>query len=328
MLNISNFGNQYQPEASTAHVLRFEAYEHPKPAVPSTSPPVPLASSSEFIPVPSPSYYSETQKVASVPSASDPRSSELKLRLDGVQKKWGRPTYSSPSTSTSNSNLQKTVNAITQDGVSTGNPKAHETSHESKRSQIEISPEKQKLAATLFGGTISKPGRRVNQGLAKASSQAVTKATVASTAENPVSHTTPVAPPPDLLDLGGTAGTSEAQPMDPFMQLEGLLDPAQETSSVNRNAITVNEVPDIMTLYEKTLGGGQSGGGAHASSTNRDDVSFISTLPNATFDPATQPVQHAKGPNPKDSLEKDAFVRQMGVTPSNQNPNLFRDLLG
>uniref|UniRef100_A0A2P2MR77 Clathrin/coatomer adaptor adaptin-like N-terminal domain-containing protein n=1 Tax=Rhizophora mucronata TaxID=61149 RepID=A0A2P2MR77_RHIMU len=331
MLNISNFGNQYQPEASTAHVLRFEAYEHPKPAVPSTSPPVPLASSSEFIPVPSPSYYSETQKVASVSSSSDPGSSELKLRLDGVQKKWGRPTYSSPLTSTSNSNLQKIGNAITQDGVSTGNPKAYETSNESKRSQVEISPEKQKLAATLFGGTTSKPERRAssaNQRVAKTSSQAATKATVASTAENPVSRTTPVAPPPDLLDLGGAASTSEAQTMDPFKQLEGLLDPVQDTASVGRNAITANEVPDIMALYEKTLGGGQSGGAGYASSTNRDDASIISTLSSATIDTAMQPVQHTKGPNPKDSLEKDAFVRQIGVTPSSENPILFRDLLG
>ena len=35
-----------------------------------------------------------------------------------------------------------------------------------------------------------------------------------------------------------------------------------------------------------------------------------------------------KGPNLRESLEKDALQRQMGVVPSMQNPNLFSDLLG
>ncbi|WOG93270.1 hypothetical protein DCAR_0312551 [Daucus carota subsp. sativus] len=43
---------------------------------------------------------------------------------------------------------------------------------------------------------------------------------------------------------------------------------------------------------------------------------------------AQSPKSANKGPNLKDALQKDALVRQMGVTPTNQNPNLFRDLLG
>jgi AP-4 complex subunit epsilon-1 len=43
---------------------------------------------------------------------------------------------------------------------------------------------------------------------------------------------------------------------------------------------------------------------------------------------AANPSQISKGPNVKDALEKDALVRQMGVTPSGQNPNLFKDLFG
>lgn len=65
------------------------------------------------------------------------------------------------------------------------------------------------------------------------------------------------------------------------------------------------------------------------------DVNSSSALLNASnnFDDgasvAAQPPQVTnKGPNLKDALQKDALVRQMGVTPTNQNPNLFRDLLG
>ena len=43
---------------------------------------------------------------------------------------------------------------------------------------------------------------------------------------------------------------------------------------------------------------------------------------------AQSPQSSNKGSNLKDALQKDALVRQMDVTPTNQNPNLFRDLLG
>jgi len=35
-----------------------------------------------------------------------------------------------------------------------------------------------------------------------------------------------------------------------------------------------------------------------------------------------------KGESSQDSLQKDAVSRQVGVTPTGKNPNLFRDLLG
>lgn len=66
------------------HDLRSEAYELPKPSVPSM-PPVCLSSATEFVPVPEPSYPRETQKVASVPSVSSADPSELWLPLNGVQ---------------------------------------------------------------------------------------------------------------------------------------------------------------------------------------------------------------------------------------------------
>ncbi|KAF8402204.1 hypothetical protein HHK36_013156 [Tetracentron sinense] len=123
MLNINNFRSQYQHEAST-HALRFEAYELPQPSVASRIPsvPVPLASSTELMPVSEPIYPKEIHQVASLPSVSDTRLVELKLQLEGVQKKWGRPTYSSPAPSTSSSTTQKTVNEIFKIGM----PKASE----------------------------------------------------------------------------------------------------------------------------------------------------------------------------------------------------------
>ncbi|KAK2647778.1 hypothetical protein Ddye_015267 [Dipteronia dyeriana] len=325
MLNISNFRNQDQHEASSMHSLRFEAYELPKPSMPSRIPPVSLASTTELVPVPEPSYLRETQKVASSPSVSNADSSELRLRLDGVQKKWGRPTYSSSETSTSSSTSQKTVNEVSKvDGTGTVNSKAHDNSYSSRKPQVEISSEKQKLAASLFGGSskTDKRGSTVGHKAGKASSHAVekpqtTKAPVKSTAV----ETIVVQPPPDLLDLGEPTVVSSSPPsVDPFKQLEGLIEPTQVTSSVNHGVVGANKSPDLMGLYVETAESGPS----------TDDANPLSGLTNSDFKNAHEGIatQLSKGPNTKHSLEKDALVRQMGVTPTSHNPNLFKDLLG
>lgn len=335
MVNISNFRNQDQLEVAS-HGLRFEAYELPKPSVQSWTPPMSVASSTELVPVPEPSYYRETPQTASVPSSSDTGPSGLKLRLDGVQKKWGRPTYSSSSASTSNSSSLKAVNGITQvDGVSTGNSKTHETSYDSRRPQVEISEEKQKLAASLFGGS-SKTERRSSTGhkVAKASSHAAEKlhtpkSTAISSADNAVEKPNLVQPPPDLLDLGEPIVTSSAPSVDPFRQLEGLLDATQVPGTLGGT-----KAPDFMALYAETPASGQSAGVSHPLSLIRDEINLVPGLSNASSNTvhggatAANPSQISKGPNVKDALEKDALARQMGVTPSGQNPNLFKDLFG
>jgi AP-4 complex subunit epsilon-1 len=321
MLNISNFRSQDQLEVSM-HGLRFEAYELPKPPVPSRIPPPLLAPSAELVPVSEPSYSRETHQVATVPSVSDSGSLELKLRLDGVQRKWGKPTYSSPSSSTSNSTSQNTVNGTTTqvDGAGNVNSKAR-TTYDSRRPQVEISPEKQKLAASLFGGSSQTEKRPASAShkAAKASSHASEKsqAPKAVVVSNEVTvEKTNHQPPPDLLDLGEpTVTTSSAPLVDPFKQLEGLLDSTQVTSTVNHGA---TESPDIISLYANTPASVQSSSAEISVPANKDDINVTSTL-------ATQFI---KGPNAKDALEKDALVRQLGVTPSSQNPNLFRDLLG
>lgn len=325
MLNIiSNFRSQDQLEVSM-HGLRFEAYELPKPPVPSRIPPPLLAPSAELVPVSEPSYSRETHQVATVTSVSDAGSLELKLRLDGVQRKWGKPTYSSPASSTSNSSSQNTVNGTTQvDGAGNVNSKAR-TTYDSRRPQVEISPEKQKLAASLFGGSSQTEKRPTSAShkVAKANSHAAEKsqAPKAVVVSNEVTvEKTNHQPPPDLLDLGEpTVTTSSAPLVDPFKQLEGLLDTTQVTSTVNHGAVGATESPDIISLYANTPASVQSSSAEiSVPAANKDDINVTSTL-------ATQ---FTKGPNPKDALEKDALVRQLGVTPSSQNPNLFRDLLG
>ncbi|XVF52161.1 hypothetical protein PTKIN_Ptkin04bG0242600 [Pterospermum kingtungense] len=243
MLNIGNFRNQEHHEVSS-HSLRFEAYELPKPTMQSRIPSGSLATT-DLIPVPDPVYPRESYQTAIPSVSSDAGSSELKLRLDGVQKKWGRPTFS-PATSTSNSTSHKTVNGNTQvDGASTVNSRTRET-YNSRKPQVEISPEKQRLAASLFGGS-SKTEKRpaVSHKNSKASSHIVEKSHVEVASDV-------VQQPPDLLDLGEPTGTSTAPPsVDPFKQLEGLLDPTQVASS----GASARESHDILTMYAETAAG-------------------------------------------------------------------------
>ncbi|KAF3449258.1 hypothetical protein FNV43_RR09986 [Rhamnella rubrinervis] len=334
MLNISTFGSQDQHEVST-HGLRFEAYELPKAPVPPRV--APTVSSTELVPVPEPSYSRETHQAAAASSVSDSGSSELKLRLDGVQKKWGRPAYSSSTPSTSNSTPQKTVNGVSQDVGSTVNSKARE-SYDLKKSQVEINPEKQKLAASLFGGS-SKTERKppsASHKVAKASSHATESSLVPNKAvvtTEVVSAGTNHQPPPDLLDLGEPSATSSAPFIDPFKQLEGLLDPTLVSSTTNNGASGSSNAPDIMSLYADMSTTGQSSSTGNSVSADGINAIFTSGFSTATSTDqggvaVAQSSQLSKGPNPKDSLEKDALVRQMGVNPTSQNPNLFRDLLG
>ncbi|KAH0981492.1 hypothetical protein GBA52_008669 [Prunus armeniaca] len=273
MLNISNFSNE-----ALTHGLRFEAYELPKPAVPSRIPPAAVASSTELVPVPEPSYAREIRQPASLPPVSDAGSSELKLRLDGVQRKWGRPTYSSPALSISNSSSsssQKSANGVTQiDSVSTSNSKARDT-YESRRPQVEISPEKQKLASSLFGGS-SKNERRpssANHKVSKANIHASEKPQVpkAAAVHTEVNHE----PAPDLLDLGDST-SSTASTVDPFKQLEGLLDQTEVALTANHGAAGAAKTPDIMGLYADTSLSGLSSSVGDPLPTNRDEFNLAS----------------------------------------------------
>ncbi|XP_054808762.1 AP-4 complex subunit epsilon-like [Prosopis cineraria] len=324
MGNMGNFKCQEQ-NVSSQHALRFEAYELTKPAMPSTVTPVSLAASTNLVSVPEVLYSRETHQIPSGASASEVGQSELKLRLDGVQRKWGRPTSSSiPSMSDSSS--QVALNGVKQvDGASAGNSKTHDN-YDSRKTQVEISLEKQKLAASLFGGS-TKPEKRPS------ASQKVPKARNAAERSQESKAAADQAPPtPDLLDLGEPTVTTAPPYVDPFKQLEGLTDLSLSSTSCSADA--ASKPPDIMSIYEETTTSGQSDSGGYSFPVSGADVNLLSEWSNVEVRATpgetvvASSLQHGKGSNPTDSLEKDALVRQMGVTPSSQNPNLFRDLIG
>lgn len=332
MEDISTIKSLEQREA-VSHGLRFEAYELPRPPVPSSVPPVSSAISAELVPVPEPYHPRETYQSTSDPSVSDDGSSGVKLRLDGVQKKWGRPTYSSSASSATTSTPQKAVNGVSQiDGTSSASSKPRDTYH-SKTAEPEISSEKQKLAASLFGGS-SKTEKRAPSAAHKATKTHHTAKTTAASAEVAAPKASHQPPPPDLLDLGEPAVTSVAPSIDPFKQLEGLLEENQISSTENSKAVEPNKAPDLMALYSGTTMSGQGSNFVDLLSSNKVDLDLTSGLSKVAAKTGRGETtisnlpQFSKGPNVKASLEKDAVARQIGVNPSSQNPNLFKDLLG
>ena len=79
-----------------------------------------------------------------------------------------------------------------------------------------------------------------------------------------------------------------------------------------------------MSLYAETT----ASGGYSIPVSGGYDVNLLSELSNAATKATREETIVKPLPDAKDSLEKDALVRQMGVKPSSQNPNLFSDLLG
>ncbi|CAI9784685.1 unnamed protein product [Fraxinus pennsylvanica] len=313
--NISNFRSQ--DHESSTHALRFEAYELPKSSVPPKVPSV-LSSSAELVPIPQPSYVAEVhQPATSALKVSGSGSSELKLRLDGVQKKWGRPAFSSTTPSPSSSDNFGSNNGTTQhESISSTKLKVHDVSYDSRKQQPEVSSEKKKLAASLFGGA-SKSDRKQSysgQKVSKTNSHAADKSNIteATSSSDIAAVKATSQPPPDLLDLGEPTVTSSAPSVDPFKQLEGLLDLTQDTTNLSSSEVSMPNAPDLMSIYADMSSSSQS--------------TTVAPPPNVTKTHLAK--QPSKGPNVQEFLEKDALVRQVGVTPSGQNPNLFKDLLG
>lgn len=322
-LSISNFGSQTQHEPST-HGLRFEAYELPKPIEqPKPAPVSSFVPSTELVSVPEQSYVREIQQAPPGRSSADPGSNEIKLRLDGVQKKWGRPNYSSPP-STSNSSSQTATNGIATHDATGTSSKPRDSSYSYKKQPVEIDPEKQKLAASLFGG-ISKAEKRpssTSHKPSKASGHVVEK----SRETKPVPELAPSPPPPDLLDFGGPDNVDTSSVIDPFTQLEGLLEVGPAVSSANiSDSVNSTKDSDLMGLYGDIPMSTQSG---FVDTLGKDDNLSFGSANDSSKNGHTSQSQGSKGPNLKEALQKDALVRQMGVTPTSQNPNLFKDLFG
>ncbi|KAL0407946.1 UNVERIFIED_CONTAM: AP-4 complex subunit epsilon, partial [Sesamum radiatum] len=244
------------------------------------------------------------------PPASDAGSSELKLRLDGVQRKWGRPAFSSVTPSTSSTNTVNVQNEATQrDPVGSSNSKARDASYDSKKQQVEVSPEKQQLAASLFGGASKSEKRQSSiQKMPKSQKQAAETSHVPKAAASRTPTVKTSQPPPDLLDLSEPSVTSSAPSIDPFKQLEGLLDLTQDTTSQTADGVGGTEGPEFSLFADMSLNV-QSDGAANSIS----NVSNRNGLGGTTIENL---VKSNKGPNLKEALERDAHVRQMGVTPS------------
>uniref|UniRef100_A0A0E0N6R3 AP-4 complex subunit epsilon n=1 Tax=Oryza rufipogon TaxID=4529 RepID=A0A0E0N6R3_ORYRU len=305
VVSVGNYKAQDQQETS-AHALRFEAYELP-PAASQAS----ISPTTDLVPVPEPSYYKEDHQMSRSQPSGDSLSGEfgLKLRLDGVQKKWGRPAYSSSSTpSSSTSSQQATNGGVSSEVGGSTSSQARESTYGSKRQQAtEVSAEKQRLAASLFG----KADRKAQAGrkTAKESSSTEKVATANATPQPAKEQVIPSAPPPDLLDLGEPVSSSPPL-ADPFTQLEGLLGPASASPVVSETpASSTSKTPDLMSIFSDDVQTGVTSG---------------STEPSL----GVNVVAAKKGPSLQDALQKDAAARQVGVTPTGNNPILFKDLLG
>lgn len=312
-VSVGNYRTQDQHDTS-AHALRFEAYELPKPSVPiATSQTSVYLPTTDLVPVPEPSYYKEDHQIGrSQPSGNAP-SGEFgaKLRLDGVQKKWGRESYTSSSTPSSSTSSQQAANgASNSDGGGPISSQARESSYGSKKQQVtEVSAEKQRLAASLFGSA-AKADRKAHAGRRAAKESSSTeKVTVANAAPQPAKEqVVPAVPPPDLMDLGEPVPSS-APSADPFSQLDGLLGPTSASRVVSATSAPIaSNTPDLMSIFSDDTG-----------------TTSVSTEPAVG---AQKAGTAKKGHSLQDALQKDATARQVGVTPTGNNPNLFKDLLG
>ncbi|XP_062207872.1 AP-4 complex subunit epsilon-like [Phragmites australis] len=325
VISAGSYRSQDQQETS-AHTLRFKAYELPKPSLPLATSQASISTpTTDLVPVQEPGYYKEDHQTSRSQPSGDARSGEfgVKLRLDGVQKKWGRPTYSSSSTPSSSTSSQQAANGGSHsDGGGSTSSQTRESSYGSKRQQdAEVSAEKQRLAASLFGSSTAKADRRAQASRKTAKeSPSTEKVTVTNVAPQPVKEQViPAAPPPDLLDLGEPVSSSPPS-ADPFSQLEGLLGPASASPVLSETpATSSSKTPDLMSIFSDDLQTGATSGPAEPA---LGDAHSNNALKGATA------VAAKKGPNLQDALQKDATARHVGVTPTGDNPNLFKDLLG
>lgn len=226
---------------------------------------------------------------------------------------------------------------------------------EKKKAQPEIPAEKQRLAASLFGGS---SGQRAANGV-KGSKPTASRPAAGGSKEKTPSTAPAPAPLMDLMDMGGSNFSSPpvAKPSyDPFKELEGLLDGPPTAASSSTPGATQGSSIDFMSLYDNTPIT------SHSTVPSTSDHDFLSLgltsssgiepvnrpeagLLDLNEFPATSPLAELaglsqssssssttlperKGPSLQDSLQKDAATRQVGVTPTGANPALFQDLFG
>lgn len=357
MGGLASWVGQHSESVAVNQSLRFDPYEKPKIPIPSITPSITsherddhrMDQSSGKV-----AYTAYQPSVVTDVDLSNPDS--VQLRLGGVQKKWGRQTFG---TSISSASQERVTNGITSSDVDRNLHSRENTSQSSyepkSTSKItqrpEISPEKQKLAASLFGGGYSKvdssakvsgkghkPAVQKHQLPVDKKSDTVASADTLATAKKQP----PAPPPPDLLDL-----REEEPPVaatrDPMKDLEGLLDVSTSVASSKPAATPVrSQSLDISSLYAANP---LAWDGSMASTTSVVDLMTGFAASNSVEDSGAgfggQPAASGsmitisgqsvplakKGPSSEDSIQRDAISRQVGVTPTGPNPDLFKDLL-
>ncbi|XP_057830971.2 AP-4 complex subunit epsilon [Cryptomeria japonica] len=352
--NVNAFRTHQDQTEGVGHSLKFEAYEIPKAPVPTRAIQVSSSTSNEFEVVIDSNYARAMQLSAPVSSPANAEMSNfdgLKLRLDGVQKKWGRPTYTSSSaTSASSANIDKTNNGshVSALGEATGvqnRESSYESRHVDRRQQNEVSTEKQKLAASLFGSSSSKTDKKASATKAskpvdKKSNHIHPEKTQTETAVSApnrvetIPQNVTATPPRDLLDLSEEVPAVKVS-YDPFKELEGLLEGPLESAPAKPAASVASSSPvDLVSLYGGVSLGPTASSAPVASNILGNDLlggapvmqTGLSNLNAQSISSQSLP-SVKKGESPQDSLHKDAVSRQVGVTPTGENPNLFRDLL-
>lgn len=294
--DVGSLKNLHQHEHA-GHGLRFEPYELPKPAPPINISPVrrPSQITDTTILVPEAAYSCENN-----PNPNAPAKLEIKLQLSGVPTKWGKPTYSSSSSSSGSSTTNNTINGVANPEGAAATSQTRDFSYNQRSQQVEVSHEKQRLAASLFGKSSKSEKKVASTHKSSRASFPNAEKQAAEASKEIISTSTP--PPPDLLDFSESSPSIPAF-KDPFKQLEDLVGPSAAPA-----AAAVPEAHDFIGLYG--LG-----------------ISSVAPPPK-TSEEANILVANKKGPNLRDALEKDSVARQVGVTPTVNNPNLFRDLLG
>lgn len=258
---IGSLGVNLVPNGPFPSSLKFEAYERPAVQVPPLAILAnPHASAADFEDVQSgprsPKASSHSISVAPEIDFINPEST--RLRLDGVQRKWGRQTYSPhpSSTSTADEVVSRGRSSVSardsfydRDGAVTSGS----DSVTGKKQQLPVSSAKTKLAASLFGGSPashpnstgsggrlprSAPKGHTGRGHPKDHPSTVPSSGTRDKVDVSSDKAVPL-PPPDLLDFNDDNPAGAVPASDPFKLLESRVDP--ELSDPMRTEVSAQE---------------------------------------------------------------------------------------
>jgi len=222
---------------------------------------------------------------------------------------------------------------------------------EKKKTQPEIPAEKQRLAASLFGGSSSqkaanggakvlKPAATLRPGEIDAPPRPGLKGKILNAAAQSKQAPSPLM---DLMDMseGDLFPAPVAKPSyDPFKELESLLDgPSSSTTAAPPKSSNIDFMslfdstpvasstsdPDILSLSHTSSSGMMDLNGPQAGLLDLNELPVMGGL---VQQPSASSSTEKKGPSLQNSLQKDAASRQVGVTPTGANPALFQDIFG